>query len=82
MWNKKAEGRVGFTTGPYGTVTHWKQGLLLAQPEENATATSSPASLSGEITFAAAEDNARALVLKTSWTDPEGHTRNQSWQLK
>ncbi|KAK7416513.1 Ribosomal protein arginine N-methyltransferase rmt3 [Neonectria magnoliae] len=81
-WDKKAPGSVAFTTGPYGTVTHWKQGLLIVQPEEGTTGTLSPASLSGEIVFEAPEDNARALVLKTSWTDPEGHTRNESWELK
>ncbi|KAI5456267.1 S-adenosyl-L-methionine-dependent methyltransferase [Mariannaea sp. PMI_226] len=81
IWNEKARGRVAFTTGPHGTVTHWKQGLLLVQPDENAAA-SSPASLSGEITFAAAEDNARALVLKVSWANPGGPRKSQSWELK
>ncbi|KAH8694848.1 S-adenosyl-L-methionine-dependent methyltransferase [Ilyonectria robusta] len=81
-WDKTAQGGVAFTTGPYGTVTHWKQGLLIAPQEESPAGTTSPASLSGEITFEAPEDNARALTLKTSWTDPEGHTRTESWQLK
>ncbi|KAM5345581.1 hypothetical protein ACJ41O_011442 [Fusarium nematophilum] len=79
-WDKKAQGGVAFTTGPAGTVTHWKQGLLIA-PQESTTA-KSPSSLSGEITFMAAGDNARALVLKTSWTDSEGGSRTHSWQLK
>jgi protein arginine N-methyltransferase 3 len=80
-WDKTKQGGVAFTTGPSGTVTHWKQGLLLAPPEEKPSA-KSPTSLSGEITFLAAEDNARALTLKTSWTDAEGESRQHSWQLK
>ncbi|KAF5019662.1 hypothetical protein F66182_8324 [Fusarium sp. NRRL 66182] len=80
-WNKEHQGGVAFTTGPFGTVTHWKQGLLLAPPEAN-TSAKSPRSLSGEITFTAAEENARALVLKTSWVDSEGGSRQHSWQLK
>ncbi|KAF5006494.1 hypothetical protein FDECE_7129 [Fusarium decemcellulare] len=80
-WDKKNQGGVAFTTGPSGTVTHWKQGLLIAPPEDKPS-TKSPTSLSGEITFTAAKDNARALVIKTSWTSSEGESREHSWQLK
>ncbi|KAM0185574.1 hypothetical protein ACHAPQ_008143 [Fusarium lateritium] len=80
-WDKTNQGGVAFTTGPSGTVTHWKQGLLIAPPETKSSA-KSPQSLSGEIVFTAADDNARALVLRTSWTDSEGGSRQHSWQLK
>ncbi|KAF4977523.1 hypothetical protein FZEAL_5957 [Fusarium zealandicum] len=80
-WDKKSQGGVAFTTGPSGTVTHWKQGLLIAPPEYKPSG-KSPRSLSGEITYEAAETNARALTLKTSWTDSEGGSRECSWQLK
>jgi SAM-dependent methyltransferase len=79
-WDK-SQGGVAFTTGPSGTVTHWKQGLLIAPPETNSSA-KSPQSLSGEIVFTAADDNARALVLRTSWTDSNGGSRQHAWQLK
>jgi hypothetical protein len=80
-WDKKNQGGVAFTTGPSGPVTHWKQGLLLAPPEAKSSP-ESPQSLSGDIVFAAADDNARALVLRASWTDSEGGSRKHSWQLK
>ncbi|KAF5002285.1 hypothetical protein FGRMN_502 [Fusarium graminum] len=80
-WDKKNQGGVAFTTGPSGTVTHWKQGLLIAPPEANASG-KSPQSLSGDIVFAAADDNARALVLRASWTDSDGGSRQHAWQLK
>lgn len=79
-WDKKDQGGVAFTTGPSGTVTHWKQGLLIAPPEANPSK-KCPKSLSGEIVFTAADDNARALVLRASWTDSEGDSRQHSWQL-
>lgn len=80
-WDKKSQGAVAFTTGPAGTVTHWKQGLLIAPPEDSPSK-KSPSSLTGDITFTAADDNARALVLRTSWTDSDGHSRKHSWQMK
>ncbi|KAJ4019009.1 Ribosomal protein arginine N-methyltransferase rmt3 [Fusarium irregulare] len=80
-WDKTDQGGVAFTTGPSGTVTHWKQGLLIAPPTDKPS-NKCPKSLSGEIVFTAADDNARALVLRASWTDSEGGSRKHSWQLK
>ncbi|KAI2626812.1 S-adenosyl-L-methionine-dependent methyltransferase [Xylaria nigripes] len=88
--DNKSQDRVAFTTGPFGTGTHWKQGLLLCDPKvagdrntaEPATAQSTditPNEVRGDITFAAAEDNARALVIKMTWD--AGH-RRQSWALR
>ncbi|PTB64061.1 S-adenosyl-L-methionine-dependent methyltransferase, partial [Trichoderma citrinoviride] len=56
---KAKPGNVAFTTGPSGTVTHWKQGLLLV-PRES-TPSKLPETISGQVTFAALEENARAL---------------------
>jgi len=89
---KRDHDRVAFTTGPFGGAddTHWKQGLLLCDPHvgekrDGSTSTNTSAmnkkddEVSGEITFSVAEDNARALVIKTTWGS--GKLR-QSWALK
>ncbi|KAI0202511.1 S-adenosyl-L-methionine-dependent methyltransferase [Astrocystis sublimbata] len=88
---KRDQDRVAFTTGPFGDDTHWKQGLLHCDPHlgekkgEDGKVISEAKQqrkqgdeVRGEITFAAAEDNARALVIKASWD--EGRMR-QKWAL-
>lgn len=87
-----SESRVAFTTGPFNTETHWRQGLLLCKPEtakegadkasleadkEKKTKMSKDDEIKGDITFTAAGDNARALTLKLTWNGKE-----QSWALK
>ena len=81
-WTGKSEGAVAFTTGPFNTETHWRQGLLLAPPQEKPAKLSPPYKLSGQITYAEADDNVRALRLDASWAGPEGAERKQSWKLK
>ncbi|KAI0973175.1 S-adenosyl-L-methionine-dependent methyltransferase [Xylaria arbuscula] len=85
---KRDQDRVAFTTGPFGGVeTHWKQGLLHCDPHLGEKKDAAEAQkqkkkdeeVRGEITFAVAEDNARAVVIKASWD--EGRTQ-QSWALK
>ncbi|KAI1353228.1 S-adenosyl-L-methionine-dependent methyltransferase [Xylaria sp. FL0043] len=88
---KRDQDRVAFTTGPFGAETHWKQGLLLCDPhlgekkDGNSAETKQQQKkkkddeVRGEITFAVAEDNARALVIKATWDD--GRTQ-QSWALR
>jgi protein arginine N-methyltransferase 3 len=75
--------RVAFTTGPFDAATHWKQGLLHCDPHLGNKAAEEKKKegdeICGEITFAVAEDNARALVIKATWD--EGRTQ-QSWALK
>lgn len=84
--------RVAFTTGPFGGAeTHWKQGLLHCDPHvagqkkdggddaAKTKAKNKDDEVRGEITFAVAEDNVRALVIKATWD--EGRT-GQSWALR
>lgn len=81
-WSAKSQGSIAFSTGPFGTETHWKQGLLLNPPDAPHCQISLPYELSGEITFAADEGNARALRLDASWAGPTGATTKRSWKLK
>ncbi|KAJ1338544.1 type I protein arginine methyltransferase [Microdochium nivale] len=86
-----SESRVAFTTGPFNTETHWRQGLLLCKPEaakegaekvaleadKEKTKMNKGDEIKGDITFTAAGDNARALTIKLTWNG-----KNQSWALK
>lgn len=81
-WVKKSQGNVAFTTGPHDTPTHWKQGLLLTPPGDAPSKLTSDSKLSGQVTFAAYENNARALVVDTSWSGADGNIKNHSWKLK
>lgn len=81
-WKGKSEGAVAFTTGPFHTETHWRQGLLLATPQEKQTKLAPPYKLSGDITYATADDNKRALTLDASWAGPDGVSRKQHWKMK
>ncbi|KAI0397178.1 S-adenosyl-L-methionine-dependent methyltransferase [Xylariaceae sp. FL0594] len=85
---KRDHDRVAFTTGPFGSAdTHWKQGLLLCDPHVADKAGGNADTrmdkkddeVHGEITFAVAEDNARALVIKATWGSGK---LQQSWDLK
>ncbi|KAH8677705.1 S-adenosyl-L-methionine-dependent methyltransferase [Xylariales sp. PMI_506] len=82
-WVKGDKDRVAFTTGPFNTDTHWKQGMLLIKPKEGEE---SPALkkgdvIEGDITFAPPEDMPRGLVIKTSWT-AAGKQLSQSWDMR
>ncbi|KAI1435581.1 S-adenosyl-L-methionine-dependent methyltransferase [Xylaria sp. CBS 124048] len=84
LWAREYPDRIAFTTSPFGPETHWKQGLLLVDPGANHETTSrqwkrDEDEISGEITFAAHKDNARALVIKASW---EGGYGRQTWSLR
>ncbi|KAJ6441696.1 Ribosomal protein arginine N-methyltransferase rmt3 [Purpureocillium lavendulum] len=82
VWVAKKSGNVAFTTGPDGVETHWKQGLLLAEPRNPPLATPAGARVCGTITFKALEENARALTIDASWCVAGQPERRQSWKLK
>ncbi|KAK1239539.1 hypothetical protein MKX07_000993 [Trichoderma sp. CBMAI-0711] len=80
---KAKPGNVAFTTGPSGTVTHWKQGLLLV-PQGSAPS-KLPETVSGEVTFAALEENARALRIDVTCSfggQPTAASQEKKWSWK
>ncbi|KYK54521.1 protein arginine N-methyltransferase [Drechmeria coniospora] len=81
-WVKKKPGNVAFTTGPYGTETHWKQGFLLIDPKSTQTNVSTSSQLSGQVTFAVLEENARALTIDAQWSVADQKRASQSWKLR
>ena len=82
-WSNKIEGRVAFTTGPSGTETHWKQGLLLAPAGANgSSASKAGATISGETVFSALQTDYRALSIKMAWNGPCQEDRSSTWKLR
>jgi hypothetical protein len=86
QWADEPSGKVTFTTGPFGAETHWMQGLLLAPPLVDGAPLESGTELSGDVSFAAREKDARGLEISISWsacTGAAGHgaSRSRSWLL-
>ncbi|KAJ4860132.1 ribosomal protein l11 methyltransferase (PrmA) domain-containing protein [Trichoderma breve] len=79
---KAKNGNVAFTTGPSGIVTHWKQGLLLVPPENSPSKLELPEIISGQITFAALEENARALRIDVTCSSESKEGKKWSWKLE
>ena len=79
-WSKQAAGRIAFTTGPFGTETHWKQGLLLVP--EGSSAGNAGSTLSGETVFSALQSDYRALSIKMTWTGQGQGKRVTTWKLR
>jgi predicted RNA methylase len=82
-WTKQSQGNVGFTTSAFGTATHWKQGLLVAPPQEGAKAAWKASDvMSGEVEFSILEENARALGIEISWSGESQGSHKRPWKLK
>ncbi|KAG6001079.1 hypothetical protein E4U21_004698 [Claviceps maximensis] len=81
VFNLSSPGHVAFTTGPDGPETHWKQGILLTKPEDVVQNIPESRRITGQVSFAAHSDNARALVLGVTWSTKDG-CKNQTWDLK
>lgn len=93
--NSREEGgdRVAFTTAPWATPTHWKQGLLLCnyededEDEEKEKEGGTPVPMKkgdvvqGDIEFGVNEDNPRGLSIRMAWSW-NGGSKTQSWELK
>jgi type I protein arginine methyltransferase len=83
-WEKSdPQNRVGFTTGPFGPYTHWKQGLLLVKYKEGEEGKPLKKGdvVEGTVTFKPPEDMPRGLIIKTEWT-AQGANRSQSWNMR
>ncbi|CAH0043952.1 unnamed protein product [Clonostachys solani] len=79
---KQKPGNVGFSTGPFDTPTHWKQGLLLINPDGSYKDLAAQTKLAGEVTYAVLEENKRALSIGTTWNLNGEKPRTQSWKMK
>ncbi|MCJ1224960.1 hypothetical protein MMC12_001607 [Toensbergia leucococca] len=73
-----------FTTGPSGTETHWRQGVLLIDHgKRQAPALKKGQVIEGEIGYKKGKDNARELDIEISW-NAAGSTESgkQLWHMR
>lgn len=77
------QGLVTFTTSPFGTETHWKQGFLHIDRTKGVVGPlRSGAAISATTQFKAPDDQPRALDISTQWAIDEHTARSQTWELR
>lgn len=83
-WGKIGKKGNAFTTGPGGKVTHWKQGVLLTDhTKKQGVPRRSGDKISGELEYAVAEDNSRALNITVNWkVEGEEKEEKQIWKMR
>ncbi|KAL2144682.1 hypothetical protein VTI28DRAFT_8710 [Corynascus sepedonium] len=82
-WAAGGRERVAFTTGPYGTATHWRQGLyLIDKGKKSKEIEVVPGKkLEGQIRYAIPENHARGLNIRLTWGVEGGEKQAQMWLL-
>jgi type I protein arginine methyltransferase len=82
---KTKEDRVSFTTGPFGTATHWKQILFLIDAKKKQIKkleeSDKGKKIGGEIAYVTADGHARGLEIKISWAAEGEEKQEQMWLL-
>ena len=83
-WAKSGNRGNAFTTGPNGTATHWKQGVMLIENTKTKPESRKEGEqLSGELEYSVPEDNSRALTVGMTWKfDSEEKENSQKWNMK
>lgn len=79
----RKEDFVAFTTGPFGTETHWQQGVFLINREKkNPVPLKKGQAIKGQVGFRKKEDKSRLLDIDIQW-DVEGlESGRQEWSLQ
>ncbi|KAK4040558.1 S-adenosyl-L-methionine-dependent methyltransferase [Parachaetomium inaequale] len=81
-WAAGGRERVAFTTGPYDTATHWRQGLYLIDKTKAKEIEVGPGKkLEGKIRYAIQEGHARGLSIRVTWGLEGQDTQAQTWLL-
>ncbi|KAK7755064.1 Ribosomal protein arginine N-methyltransferase rmt3 [Diatrype stigma] len=93
---EKGGDRIAFTTAPWATPTHWKQGLLICnyedgddeeEKEKENGEEKKPVPMKkgdvvqGDVEFGVNEDNPRGLSIRMAWSW-NGGSKTQTWDLK
>ncbi|RPB23639.1 S-adenosyl-L-methionine-dependent methyltransferase [Terfezia boudieri ATCC MYA-4762] len=88
-YDHKTGGRgVTFTTGPYRTVTHWQQGVLLINQDNLLEEVVKKGDkVMGKVEYRKSESNSRELKIGMSWTLQRGNgaiecERKQLWHMR
>ncbi|KAL1960891.1 hypothetical protein VTO42DRAFT_5874 [Malbranchea cinnamomea] len=79
----RKEDFVAFTTGPYGTETHWQQGVFLINRENKpAVPLKKGQVIEGQIGFRKKEDKSRLLDIDIQWHVEGVDSGRQEWSLQ
>ena len=79
---------VAFTTGPYRTVTHWQQGVLLINQDNlNKEEIKKGDKIVGKVEYSKSESNSRELKIEMRWALRRGNgvserERKQLWHMR
>ncbi|CUS15593.1 unnamed protein product [Tuber aestivum] len=76
---KRGEGGVAFTTGPFGRLTHWKQGVLLV--ERKSGLLKEGGVIDGEVTYRKRSGNSREVEVEIEWKT-ENREDKQMWYMR
>ena len=81
-WAAGGRERVAFTTGPFDTATHWRQGLYLIDKGKAKEIEFGPGKkVVGQIRYAIPDDHARGLNIRLTWGLEGGDKQAQTWLL-
>lgn len=81
-WAAAGRERVAFTTGPFDTATHWRQGLYLIDKGKAKEIEVGPGKkIVGQIRYAIPDDHARGLNIRLTWGLEGGDKQSQTWLL-
>lgn len=82
-WHDEASGKIAFTTGPLGKETHWKQSLMLIDPENPQPVLKAGQKIGGKVVWSIPKEDPRSIVVEVSWNiDDAGKGYKQSWNLR
>ncbi|KAL2889037.1 Protein arginine N-methyltransferase 3 [Ceratocystis lukuohia] len=81
-WHDEGTGKIAFTTGPLGKETHWKQSLMLIDPENPQPVLKAGDKISGKVDWSIPKDDPRSIVVEVSWKIGEGTMHKQAWNLR
>ncbi|KAL1897567.1 Vesicle-mediated ER to Golgi transport protein [Ceratocystis pirilliformis] len=81
-WHDEGTGKIAFTTGPQGKETHWKQSLMLIDPENPQPVLKGGDKISGKVVWSIPKDDPRSIVVEVSWKIGEGKIHKQAWDLR
>ncbi|PUU83801.1 S-adenosyl-L-methionine-dependent methyltransferase [Tuber borchii] len=76
---KDGEGGAAFTTGPFGKLTHWKQGVLLVEKKSGLLREGE--AINGEVTYKKRSGNSREVEVEIEWK-VESRKDKQVWYMR
>ena len=66
-WESEGNEGTAFSTGPYGTATHWHQAVLLVGKEDRGRSVRAGSTLKGTVTYRKRRRDARGIEVEITW---------------